>query len=273
MGELQHVLRATSGHEGVVNLLLYHHATQRLRAVGDLLGKVQDVRRHAKGLGTGPGTAAAKAGNDLVKNQQNVVRCANLAQALQVAHRRNDHAGGTRKRLDDHRSNVAGIVQVDDVEQVVGQRRALPARAIGLGRGHAFEERAHRGLGVRQVVGFHALAKQLAVAHNAAHRNAAKVHAVVTLDATNEAGFLAHALGAPVGAGHFQRRVGRLGARAREENMAQPRRHAFHHLVGQLERQRVAKLECGRVVQRAHLLRHGSGDFFAPVAQARAPQT
>ena len=197
---------------------------------------------------------------------------ANLAQALQVAHRRNDHARRAGKRLHDHGGNVAGVVQVDEVQQVVGQRRPLPARAVGLGRRHALEERARWRLGVRQVVGLHALAKQLAVAHDAAHRNAAKVHAVVTLHAANQPGFLAHALGAPVGAGHFQRRVGRLGARAREEHMAQARWHALHHPVGQFERQRVAKLEGGRVVQRAHLLRHGAGDFFAPVAQARAPQ-
>ena len=54
--------------------------------------------------------------------------------------------------------------------------------------------------------------------------------------------------------------------------MAQPGWHALHNLVGQLERQRVAELERRGIVQRGHLLRHGTGDFLTPVAQARTPQ-
>ena len=57
---------------------------------------------------------------------------------------------------------------------------------------------------VGQVVGFNALTKGLAVARDAAHRDAAKVDAVVALFAANQARLGALTLGAPVGAGHFE---------------------------------------------------------------------
>ena len=124
---------------------------------------------------------------------------------------------------------------------------------------------------MRQVVRFHSLAEQLAVAHDATHRNAAEVHAVVTLHPPDQPGFVP-CPGTPIGAGHFQGRVGRLRARSGEEHMAQPCWHALHNLVGQLERQRVAELERRGIVQRGHLLlRHGTGNF-TPVPQARTPQ-
>ena len=166
--------------------------------------------------------------------------------------------------LDDHGSDVAGVVQRNHFEQAVGQ---LLAR----GR-HALVERTCGRLGVGQVVSLHALAKQLAVGHDAAHRDAAKVHAVVALFAADQARLGALALGAPVGAGHLQRRVGRLGARAGEEHIVQPCGRQFLHAVGQLERQRVAKLEGGGVIELHRLLADGLGDLAAAMAQARAPQ-
>jgi hypothetical protein len=68
-----------------------------VRAVGDLLGDVDDVGRDAEGFRAGPAAGAAKAGDDLVKDQQDVVRRADLAQALQVAHGRDHHAGRSRE--------------------------------------------------------------------------------------------------------------------------------------------------------------------------------
>ena len=50
VGEFQHVVRSADGHEGVVNVLLGHHHAQRLRAVGDLFGRVQNVGCDAEGF-------------------------------------------------------------------------------------------------------------------------------------------------------------------------------------------------------------------------------
>ena len=200
VGKLQHVVGAALGHEGVVNVFAGQHCAHGLHAVGDLLGHVHDVGRHAKVLGAGVSPQAAKAGDDLVKNQQDVVGGANLAQALQVALGRNHHAGRARHGLHNHRRNVGRIVQRNQAQQIVGQ--------LGAFFRHAAREGVAGQLGVGQVVGFNALAKHFAVGHNAAHRDAAKVDAVVALFAPDQAGFAGLALGAPVGAGHFQGGVG-----------------------------------------------------------------
>ena len=200
MRKLQHVVRAAGVHEGVVDFLARHHRTQRLHTVGDLLGDVDDVGCDAKGLGPRPGAHAAKAGDDLVKDQQNVVRGADLAQALQVALRRHDDASRAGHRLDDDGGDVGRVMQADDVQQLVSQVGAL--------LGHATHKAAVGGLGVGQVVGLDALTKELAVGHQPAHRDAAEVDAVVALDAADEPGLAGLALVAPVSACHLQRSVG-----------------------------------------------------------------
>ena len=92
VGEFQHVLRAAAFHEGVVDVLLGHHATQGHGAIGDLLGHIQDVWRHAECGRAGVSAQTAEAGDHFIKNQQDVVGRANLTQALQIAHWRNHHA-------------------------------------------------------------------------------------------------------------------------------------------------------------------------------------
>ena len=101
---------------------------------------------------------------------------------------------------------------------------------------------------MRQVVGLDALAKHLAVGHDAAHRDAAKVDAVVAFLAADKAGLAGLALGAPVGPRHLERGVGRFRAGAGEEHIVQPGRGQLFEFVGQLKRQCVAVLEGGRIV-------------------------
>jgi hypothetical protein len=114
---------------------------------------------------------------------------------------------------------------------------SLSASSLAAVLGHALLERACGRLGVGNVVRLNALAEQLAVAHDATHRDAAVVHAVVTLFAADQARLGALALGAPVGAGHLERRIGRLGTRAGEEHVVQPGGREVLDPVGQLERQ------------------------------------
>ena len=129
MGKFQHVVRAALGYEGVVDVFLDQDRAQWLGTIGDLLGTVHDVRCHTKSGGAGHGTSAAKAGNHLIKDQQNVVGCADIAQTLQIAFGRDDDAGRTRHGFNDHRSDIAGIVQSDQAQQIVGQ--------LGTAFGHA----------------------------------------------------------------------------------------------------------------------------------------
>ncbi|MEE7594153.1 aminotransferase class III-fold pyridoxal phosphate-dependent enzyme, partial [Escherichia coli] len=60
-----------------------------------------------------------------------------MNQALQVADRRYQYAGGAGHRLDDHRGDVRGVVQFDQLEQFVGQ---LDAAGLGhpAGERHAW---------------------------------------------------------------------------------------------------------------------------------------
>jgi hypothetical protein len=172
------------------------------------------------------------------------------------------HAGRAGHRLDDHRGDVRRVVQRDQLEQIVGELGAL-------GR-HAALEAAE--LGVRQVIGLERLAVDLAVADDAADRDAAEVDAVVALLAADEPGLGALALEPPVRARHLERGVGGLGARAAEEHVIEAGRRQGLQPVGELERRGVAELERRRVVERRGLALDRLDDLAAAVAQARAPQ-
>ena len=266
MGELDHVLRRRLLHEGVVDLAAGDHRTQRDGAVGDLLGDVHQVRGDAKKLRAAPLAHAAEAGDHFVEDQQDVVLRTDFAQALQVAHRRHDGTGRAGHRLDDHRSDVRGIVQLDQLEQFVGQLHAA-------GLGHALGEGHARLQGVRQVVGVHQLAVHLAVTADAAEGGAGDVDAVVATGTTDEAGLGRLAFQAPVGLGHLHRGVGALGAGTGEEHVIELARHQVGDLLGQLERQWMAVLEARRIVEGAELLGHGLLNFLARVTGAAGPQT
>ena len=262
--KLEHVFGAAGGHERVVDVLLRDHGAERLRAVGHLLRDVQDVRRHAERFRARQRAGAAEARDDLVEDQQDVVRGADLAQALQIALRRHDDARRARERLDDHRRDVRRVVQRDQVEQAIGQ--------LGAVFRHAARERVLRELRVRQEIGVDALAEQLAVRPDAADRDAAEVHAVVALLAADQARLGALALRAPVRARQLQRRIGRFRARTREEHVVEAGRRQVLDLVRELERLRVAVLERRRVVELRDLAAHRFGDLGAAVAEARAPE-
>ena len=98
-------------------------------ARGDALGEGQDVGRDAEALG-GEGMAeAAEAGDDLVEDQQDAVLVADLAQALEIALGRRQHAGRAGHRLDDDRGDGRGVMQRHETLELVGQMaRPIPAR-------------------------------------------------------------------------------------------------------------------------------------------------
>ena len=265
MAELHRVQGRLLVHEGVVNLAGGHHRPQRHGAVGHLLGHRHDVGRHAEKLRAAVLAHAAKAGDDFIEDQQDAVLIANLAQALQIALGRHDHARRASHRLDDHGGDVGGVVQLDELEQLIGQRHA--ARG-----GHAAREGAIGLQRVRQVIDIHQLPEHLAVGADAAQAGAAHVHAVVAARAANQLGLGGLALETPVGARHLERRIGRLRTRIGEEHMAKRARQQGRHLLGQLEGQRMRILERGRVIQCAQLRRHRLLDFRPAMPRAASPQ-
>ncbi|MNF83241.1 hypothetical protein D3C84_655610 [compost metagenome] len=265
VGELDHVLGRGLLHEGVVDLAAGDHRPQGNGAVGDLLGGVDDVRGHAEVLGAAPGAQTTEGGDHLVEDQQDIVLRADFAQTLQVTGGRHQDPGRAGHRLDYHRGDVRGVVQFDQLEQLVGQLDAA-------GRGHALGV-GHAGLqGVRQVVDVHQLAVHLAVAADAAEAGAGDVDAVVATGAADELGLGRLAFQAPVGLGHLHRGVGALGAGTGEEHVVELARHQVGDLLGQLEGQRVAVLEARRVVEGAELPGHRLLDFLARVTGAAGPQ-
>ena len=96
-----------------------------------------------------------------------------LAQPLQIALRRHQHAGGARHRLDDHRGDGLGAVQRDQPLQVVGEIGPMLPLA-------AHEGAVARGVGVTQVVDARqAGAEGAPVVDHAADADAAEADAVI----------------------------------------------------------------------------------------------
>ena len=196
-------------HHGVVDTVATDHAAQRNHAVGHALGKVQHVGHNAVIVGAEVGAHAAKACDDLVKNQQDAVLVADLAQALEVALRRQVPAGAARHRLNDHSGDVAGVMQRQDAVFEFEQDVFLPDRllVVDVSVVHRVVNEAHvvHPRQQRRAVG-------LAVGRNAAHAHAAKTHAVVTAFTAYEHVAVALAARAVVSQRHFQRGVSRLRA-------------------------------------------------------------
>ena len=128
-------------HDRVVDALADRDRAHRLRAVGDALGHRHQVGRHAEALRGERLAGAAEAADHLVEHEQDAVRVADLAQALQVALRRHQAAGRAGDRLDEAGGDVLGAVEIDEAHQVLGQldavrafaaaRRGFPSGACG----------------------------------------------------------------------------------------------------------------------------------------------
>ncbi len=262
--QLGQVRRAV--HQRVVDLAAHDDAAQRRGTVAHGLGEQDHVGHHAQRLGTEHGAQAAEAGDDLVEDEQDAVPRAQLAQSLQVAQRRHQHAGGAGHRLDEHRGNVGSVVQRHQAFQLVGH--------VGTGGGLA----THEGLrgrvpGAAQVVGAqHRGAEGAPVGRHAADADAAEAHAVEAALAADEQRALALALRAPEGQRDLHRGVAGLGAAVHQEHAVQARRRHGRDALGQFEGAGVADLEVRRIVQRVELALHGSHDARVAVAGTDAPQ-
>ena len=190
---------------------------------------------------------------------------AQLAQALQIAHGRHQHAGGAGHRLDHHRRNGVAM-QRDQVLQRVGQLGPVLRQAAGEGV-------AGQVMRVRQVVhiGQHG-AELLAVATDAAHGHAAEADAVVAALPPHQPHALALAARLLVGEGDLQRGVRALAAGIGEEDAVQPLGRDLGDARRRLEGDGVAELEGRREIHHRRLLLDGLGDLAPAMAGIAAPQ-
>src|SRR5690606_38459717 len=124
VAELYGVQWQILAHEGLVDFFAGNDCAHGDGAVGQLLGHGHDVGGDAKVLSPGISAQAAQAGDDFIKDQQDVVLIANLAQALQVASRWHQYACRARDGFDNNGGDGAGIVQFDQFQQFVGQGKA-----------------------------------------------------------------------------------------------------------------------------------------------------
>ena len=85
--------RASASHDGIIDVIPDRNRPHGHGGIRQPLRHGHDIGRHAQAFRAEIGAKAAKAGDDLIINQQNAMLGADIAQALQVAHRRHQHAG------------------------------------------------------------------------------------------------------------------------------------------------------------------------------------
>ena len=128
-------------------------------------------------------------------------------------------------------------------------------------------------MGVRQVVDAgQERAEHLAVGDDAADRDAAEIDAVIAALAPDQPEPRALALGAVIGERDLQRGVDRFRPRIGEEHMVHALGRDVDQPVGQFEHDRMAHLECRRVIELRRLLLDRLGDLGPAVAGIDAPE-
>src|SRR5450631_1897480 len=89
------------------------HRAHRNDAIGDPLGRRDEIGRDAEIVGGEWCAKPAEPSNHLIENQQDAVLVAERTQALEIALRRDQHAGRAGDRLHDHGRNRFRTVQRD----------------------------------------------------------------------------------------------------------------------------------------------------------------
>ena len=79
--------------DGVIDFISHGNAAHWNRSIGQCLGHGDDIGAHIEFLGGKRGSHTAKAGDDLIKYQQQSMLIANLADFFQIANWRNQSSG------------------------------------------------------------------------------------------------------------------------------------------------------------------------------------
>ena len=202
--ELDRILRR-GVHDRVVDALAHDDRAHRHRAVGEPFREAHHVRDDAEEARRERRAEPAEARDHFVEDEQDAVLVADRAQPLEIAFRRNQHAGRSRHRLDDDRGDVRRVVQRDDARlELVGEMRA-PRRLAARERVLLEVVRVRQVIDVRQQV-----AERLAVVRDAADRDAAEVRAVVAALAPDQPAPRRLAARAVIGERDLERGVDRL---------------------------------------------------------------
>ena len=176
--KLDRAVRCCIDHR-VVDFVLHRHGAHRLAAVGQRLGQGHDVRRDAVGLGGEGRAEPADAGDDFVEHQQDAVGVADFAQPLQIALRRDEHAGRPGDRLDKTGGDGMAAIGIGEALQIVGELFAILRLAAG--------KSVFGAPSVAHVDDIrHADRENVPVLHHAGERDAAHVDAVIGALARHE---------------------------------------------------------------------------------------
>jgi hypothetical protein len=119
---------------------------RRIR-VGERLGHGHQVGLEAVSLRTEVLTEPSPGADHLVRDQQHVVAIADLADSLEVAVLRRDAATRVLQRLEDHRRDRLGALELDGLLDLIGspERIAVCRPVVAVGVGHVNAAR-HEGL-------------------------------------------------------------------------------------------------------------------------------
>ncbi len=249
----------------VVQFALHRDGAHRHRGIGEPFCHRDDVGGDAPPPRRGGTADAAECGDDLVEDQNDPVPVANLAQPLQIADRRHQHPGRSGHRLDDHRRDGFGAVEVDEALEIVGELGAMLRKA-------AREGVARDVVRVTQVIDTgQAAAKGAAVVDEAADADSAKAGAVIAALAPDQSGPRPLPLCALDRERDFQRRINRFGTAVGKEYPVEPVGHQCRQPPRQFKRQRMAQLKGRRKIERRCGVRDGFGDFVAAMTRVAAP--
>ncbi len=188
-----------------------------------------------------------------------------LAQPLEIALRRRQHAGRSGHRLDDHGGDGVGAVQIDQPLQFIGEMRAI--FRLALAEGLLFPVVGRRDVidaGQQRSV-------QLAVIDDASHRSSAKTDAVIAALAADQPGAAALALDLVKSQRDLERGVGGLRAGIAEEDVIEPGGREIGDAARKLKGLWNAELEWRGIIQRLGHLADRGGNLAAAVAGVAAP--
>ena len=252
-------------HEGIEERVAHEHRAHRHRAVGETLRGGEDVRHRAQALRAERLAEPAEAGDHLVVDKQDAVARANLAQPLEIALRRHQHARRTGHRLDDHRGDGRRVMQRAKALEVLGELGAVR----GLSPRKCISRQVVR---MAQVVhAGYARAEGAPVVDDAADCHAAKVDAVIATLAPDQTEAAAFAARAVIGQRDLERRVRRFRARVGKEDARIAARREACETLRELESDGMPHLERRREIHFADLPAHRFDDFRPAVAGVHAP--